>query len=407
MWITLLVSAGVVAALAVRHQSTRARRAVPPPAWALARDQLGGALEAQPLRLRCELDGVEVQVSVEGERAGWTVFTTQAATLPAGVRFVGPSKGERPTAVEVQDPSFDGNVFAEGDETVVLALCDSRFRRRLERLGWSYGFELAEGRIVARMAGRASSTAVILQTIKELVSLAGSTDLEARGVADRLAGHVKADPVAAVRRRAFNLLHQHFTGSTALDEARAAALGDGDAGLRLMAAETLPPDEALPHLRALLEDPVAAAEVRTAALERLRADQSTEEVALALDAAFTTRPDAYAGAVLEMCAALEHRPAASLLAAWAGGVGDEDAPALAAALAHADDDPATAEAALLTLLARDDNATRAAAAEALTAVGAHAAITALRALAVNRLEPAELRSACRRTADAITARLGD
>lgn len=407
MWITLLVSAGVVAALAVRHQSTRARRAAPPPAWALARDQLGGTLDVQPLRLRCELDGVDVQVSVEGDRSGWTVFTAQAPTLPAGVRFVGPSKGERPGAVEVQDPSFDGNVSAEGDEAVVLALCDTRFRRRLERLGWSYGFELADGRIAARMAGRASSTAVILQTVKELVSLAGSTDLEARGVADRLAGHVKADPVAAVRRRAFNLLHQHHAGSTPLDEARAAALGDADAGLRLMAAETLPPDEALPYLGALIEDSMAAAEVRTAALERLRADQPAEVVVPALDAAFATRPDAFAGAVLAACAALEHPVAAPLLAGWAGGVDDEDAPALAAALAHADDDPASAEAGLLTLLGREHEATRLAAAEALATIGAHAAVDALRALAVNRLERAEVRSACRLAADAINERLTD
>ena len=402
MWIALLITTGIAAALVVRRAQRHAHRE-PPPAWRLAADQLGGTLVTDPLRLSATIDETEATVSVD-EGAAWTIFTVRATALPEGVRFSGPTKGEKRGETELQDPSFDGNVAAAGDELLLMALCDTRTRRRLERLGWSSSFVIADGRMTARMAGLASAPMIIVQIVREMVGIARSFDLEQRGLPDRLAGIVKADHVAAVRRRAFNLLHQFHGDTVQMNEARAAALGDADPGLRLMAAETLEPEAARGHLTLLVGDATVAAEVRTHALEVLLDGHPREAIVAALDEALAGPPDAFAGPALAACATLEHPPRPEALAAWAGGIDEAAAPALICALEAAGG--AEGEAGLLTLLARDDLATRRAAAVALTTVAGPASIDALRTLASDRHEDAELRSACSRAAEAATLRQG-
>lgn len=306
---------------------------------------------------RDESSGVALELDSRGRIPG-------AVTLRAENRLDGVRKALSGQDVLVGDVEFDAQAHVQGPEDAVLAALREPARRAILPLLTGNRATVKDGVLRVELYG-----AVDGELVKRMLSGMATTAraLCVPSVPEALADGARTDPNPEVRLRSLQALLKAWREHEAAKRAARAAIIDANPRARLAAARLLGDEQAATALKALADDASVPAEVRVGALETL----------------------------------LELRPEflAESLRGWAA---DEGLAAPAArALGTLGD--SLAEPVLVALLDHPQQAARAAAVEALGAIGSVKVVEPLTRLLEDRALASPARDAIRK----IQARLGD
>ena len=358
----------IVGAAALSAATSRAWRA------RFRRAARAASLEPAPWESRAtgRLRGFPVTVHVEGVDGHWLTVIAVGG-LPSDVSVLADRRGPRPGDLTIGEARFDGAFRVRGDERRVRgALSASARSFALHLAGEVAGFRLKGGRLELRLPGYLAEARVLRAQLRAALSL---VEAMFRGASptDRLYANAFDDPSPGVREHNLRVLLDQVDGPRRL-EAIARALDHRQPELRLLAARAAG-SGAWPVLAELGRSPLLDPALRRRAILALPASTPRAiRVAVALSA--LGKPDtALAGA--------------------------------AARLAGRSAEPGQArvEEALLALLARDDDASRAAAISALGRVGTARAVVRLLPFTEGILTPAPLKARARAAVRAIQGRL--
>jgi hypothetical protein len=382
--IPFLVLAGLAIALVAGGRAARGRVE----GWRQAFGDLGievsQVIPDVQARIEGHVDGLTVALSDVRERE--TSAEPGPELLVTGLAHVGlvPARRWGREDETLGDEAFDGAVTLDGDGAGLSALLDAATREAVLRL-LRLGVRVEAGRLTRPLGEAAADPGRLRGAIGETLDLARRlrppVDLAAR-----LAANAARDPAAAVRRRCLGLLADRFPGLPAARKALLAGLDD-DETVRVRAAAALG----------------EAGHAALCGLAGSRDDAVAGEAIAALEAAL---PVARALELLDAALETGRGPVVRALVAALGRVGGARARerlvgllavagpwSVAAAYALAAGRDAAVERHLVAALAADDDALRAAAADALAAAGTVAAVPALRAAAAAHPFDLELRRA--------------
>ena len=231
-----------------------------------------------------EIDQIQVNVTVLGE--GLSRQTRVSGRASRGCReisFGADSSVKRklsgPDPV-IGDPDFDDAVRITGDEAACASVLDEHSRGHLRRFV-ARGGRIEDGLVILETPRICGDAEVLAGLIRAVVEIARSSSGQRGAPEERLAKLVTSDPLASVRRRAFELLEIHHGGTTALEDVARQALGDDDETLRLRAAlhlddtdqlSTLARTGATDEICALALERVATPDDAAAAMELLKSE---------------------------------------------------------------------------------------------------------------------------------------
>lgn len=261
----ILVFAVVVIAIVVEVTNRKKRTQ----AWAAFADRMGLA-KYSPFDLAGELDSSDVRVDIFSRGSGknkryYTRFRA-SGDLPHGLALGKEGFFSRLSEdIQTGDAGFDHAVRVTGDETLALALLDSKMRGEVQDLVRAGG-KFEAGCWTLQVPKRLADANQLERFLRLVTHAAAETRAASRSIPERLRDHVIGDPNAAIRRRCLEHLIHRYPNSKALAEALDEARDDEDAWIRLIAAS------ALGYVERLLElaldrrlDPVHRADALTSA----------------------------------------------------------------------------------------------------------------------------------------------
>jgi hypothetical protein len=302
------------------------------------------------------------------------------------------------TELQVGDPGFDAEVFAQGPEDVLLPLLNHEARLAVRALV-ALGGRVSDGTVRIDLSTSHSVKPIAAALAAGL--RAASCLRERSDAVGRLIENAQDDPCPEFRRRCLELLARRHAGDPRARDAFRALLRSRNPALRLGAAIPLA-TEGHETLAALAADPSTPEPIAVRAIDAMGERLSAEHAAAGLEAALSRGRTQVALAWVGSLGRVGGSLAITRLSSALLGDPRETAVAAAAALA-ATGDPA-AEPALIRALGSGHPELRVASAEALAVMGTTRAVAALHRAA--QFHPSsELARATRQAIAAIQARL--
>jgi HEAT repeat protein len=302
--------------------------------------------------------------------------------------------------IEVGDPGFDDEVYAQGPEEVLLPLLDDETRAAVRAVVALRAGRIVDGTVRSEIQGHGNPNALDA-ALSKLLRAARRLRCPDNTV-ERLVGIASDDYFPAVRRHCLDLLTRKYPVHERARQAFRDALRSADTEMRLIAAIALG-DEGLSTLLEIAASATEDERLAARAIAALGPKLPLENAVAILDAAVTHERPATAHAAIDALTRIG---------------GDAAVASLGRSLEHARGDLALAtiaalgtcvgagpEAPLLTALASDESELREAAAHALGRVGSPASVAPLHATVDAHMLDLGLRSAARQAIAAIQSRI--
>jgi hypothetical protein len=302
--------------------------------------------------------------------------------------------------IEVGDPGFDDEVYAQGPEDTLLPLLDNEARAAVRDVVALRAGRIVDGTVRTEVRGYGNPNALdaaLSKLLRAARHLRRPDD-----VVERLATIASDDDFPAVRVRCLDLLGRKYPAHDRARQAFRDALRAADTEMRLIAAIALR-DEGDSTLLQIAASTTEYQRLAARAIVALGPKLPLENAIAILDAAVTHERPATAHAAIDALARIGGDAAVASLGRALQRARGELALATVAALGACAD--AGAEAPLLTALASDESALRETAAHALGRVGSPASGAPLHATVDAPLLDLGLRSAARQAIAAIQSRV--
>ena len=357
-------------------------------------DEWSASLARSGLPSRDGLDAPSARVTVSG------------LPHPLGFRPEEPRASARASSGEVQigDPAFDSAVYVQGPPALLFALLDPPTRVQMVQ-AMSWPIQIVNGCIHAAFAERYAGGGAgdpLPAMLRPLLQL-GERLQRPHDLVERLAAHVREEPIDEVRLWNLTTLAREYPEHPATREALRHACGDACDEMRLRAALMLGP-EGRPALLAFARYDSADDTCASRALEAVGAALDSDEVHAILARSLRERRLLTARAAMACLGRVgDERALHTLARVLSVEKGDL---AEAAALALGESGNPAAAAALVAALGDRFDFVRVAAARALGQVGTVEAVLPLREAESAHPRDAELRRVAREAVVAIQARYG-
>jgi hypothetical protein len=363
--------------------------------------------------------GMLIELRGNADAFGVTLTTYHRGKSDRGTRIVVDGRRQIPAALDVRaeglgsafdrtfggkelelgDPSFDAEVYAQGPEEVLLPLLPHETRLAVRAVIALHG-HITESTVRIEVGSWVNPD--VLSDALDTALRAAFRLRQPEDVVARLVTSVHNDHLPAFRLRCLGLLTRKFPDDPRAKAAFRAALQSRNDEIRLQAGMALA-EEGHETLIAIASDPDAGPALAARAIVALGPRLDPERVTTILDAAIEGQRTEVALAAIQALATASGAVAVARLTSALKCSNTEFAVAAARALA-AIGDPAT-EPAVLAALESARAELRLAAAEALGRLGTAAAVPHLHATVDEHLLDLGLRSAARQAIAAIQERL--
>ena len=363
--------------------------------------------------------GVLTELHGDADGLGVTLKTYRRGKYDRGTRITVDGRGQIPVSLhlraeglysnvdrtfggkelEVGDPSFDAEVYAQGPEDELLPLLDNDTRAAVRDV------VALRGQIVDGTVSIETRTWVSRDPLLRALDTARRTARRLRrpkDVVERLIATMHSDHFSAVRLRCLDLLVRRFRADPRTQEALRTALRSGSTEIRLSAGMALAEEgrETLVEIASSsdTDEPLAVRAI-SALGPKLPPDRATS----ILDGAIQSERPTVALAAIQALALAGGALAVSRLASLLAGNAADLAVAAARALASIGD--VSAEASLIAALSSGQGDLRISAADALGRLGTAASVAPLHAAVDTHLLDLGLRSTAHQAIAAIQSRL--
>jgi len=363
--------------------------------------------------------GVLTELHGDADGLGVTLKTYRRGKYDRGTRITVDGRGQIPVSLhlraeglysnvdrtfggkelQVGDPSFDAEVYAQGPEDELLPLLDNDTREAVRGVVALRG-QIVDGTVRTDIRGYANPNALDSALAKLL--RAAQRLRRPEDVVERLIKIASDDHYPGVRVRCLDLLRREHAADERARAAFRSALRSADTENRLVGAIALA-DEGRTALIEIASHPDTEEPLAVRAITALGAKLPPDRAASILDTALQKERNALALAAIGALALAGEALAVSRLASLLAGNAADLAVAAARALASIGD--VSAEAPLIAALSSDQGDLRISAANALGRLGTAASVAPLHAAVDTHLLDLGLRSTAHQAIAAIQSRL--